>query len=218
MIVNADDLGESPERNTAIAAAFERGLITSASLLANGSAFDEGVAVAAGRTVGVHLNLTEGEPLTASVGRFCTADGRFRSWRGPERSLFLRQSERRAVASEWRAQIERCRNAGIVVAHLDSHHHVHTEPALLGIAIDLARSLGIPRLRLGRNAGPIGVLNRAYKGWLNGRIRRAGLAGSRWFGDERDLAWLRARGRPQADDFEQMTHPAFRDGELVLDA
>jgi predicted glycoside hydrolase/deacetylase ChbG (UPF0249 family) len=216
--VNADDLGESPERNAAIAAAFDRGLVTSTSLLANGAAFDEAVEFARGRTVGVHLNLTDGLPLTAPITRFCDGGGRFRTWRGSEHAVWLGRSGREAVAREFRAQIERCRAAGVEIAHLDSHHHVHTEPALVGIVLHLARELAVPRVRLGRNAGPLGTGNRAYKTWLNGRIRRAGLAGTRWFGDARDLEWLRARGVRDADDFEQMTHPAFADTKLVLDA
>ena len=87
MIVNADDLGESSERNAAIALGFERGLLTSASLLANGADFDGGVDVALGKTVGVHLNLTEGKPLVMSIRRFCGADGDFRPWRGTTREI-----------------------------------------------------------------------------------------------------------------------------------
>ena len=113
MIVNADDLGASAERNAAIAEAFERGLITSASLLPNGPAFDDAVALVAGRVVGVHLNLTEGLPLTAPIARFCDADGYFRPWRGRELVVALRPRERRAVTRELGAQVERCRLAGI---------------------------------------------------------------------------------------------------------
>src|SRR5271169_4294776 len=68
IIVNADDLGMSAEVNEAIFRAMENGVITSATMLSNGSA----VVPAARRlrrfpncSFGVHLNLTEFQPLGA---------------------------------------------------------------------------------------------------------------------------------------------------------
>ena len=81
----------------------------------------------------------------------------------------------------------------------------------------LACALGVPRVRLGRNAVPLRPLNRLYKTWLNRRIRRAGLAGTTWMGTAADLERLRKSGVADADDFEVVTHPGFVDGRLVLD-
>ena len=39
LIINADDLGRSPERDRGILEAFQYGIVTSASLLANGASF-----------------------------------------------------------------------------------------------------------------------------------------------------------------------------------
>src|SRR5260370_17726545 len=65
-IVNADDLGWTAGVNRGIAEAHRHGIVTSASLLANGQAFAEAVELAqdtSGLGVGVHLNLSDGPPV-----------------------------------------------------------------------------------------------------------------------------------------------------------
>lgn len=220
MIVVADDLGAGGGVDDAILEALRTGVVDAASLLVNGAGFERAAVEAAafpGR-VGVHLVLTEGVPLTAAVrslSRFCDEDGRFRLWRGAERALRLSREERAAVAAELRAQVGRARDARIAVAHLDSHHHVHTEPAIAPIVIALAGELGVPRVRLARNCGSgLGVVNRGWKAVLNARIRRAGLAGTRWFGDVDDYRDLRAC-RGDVDSFELMVHPVSTSGAVV---
>jgi predicted glycoside hydrolase/deacetylase ChbG (UPF0249 family) len=222
VIVVADDLGADAVRNDAIVAALEAGLVDAASVIVNGLGFDEaaGVAHRFDRHVGVHLVLTEGVPLTAEIrklARFCDRDGVFRLWRGGERAFRLGADERAAVAVELRAQVERARAFGLRVTHLDSHHHVHTEPAIAGIVIRLAHELDVPRVRLARNCGAgLGPANRAWKAVFNTRVRRAGLAGTRWFGNVDDCVVLRAR-RPGETGVEVMVHPVRDAGGRVVD-
>ena len=223
--MNADDFGYRAEVNRGIAEAFEAGLVTSTSLMANQEGFDEACAVARqlgfADRVGVHLVLTRGEPLTDPIrrsGPFCDGDGRFFEWRASSRVFRLGTAERGALARELRAQIERCRSAGFTLTHLDSHHHVHNEWAVGGVVCALARELGIPRVRIARNCGRgIGAVNAVYKRLFNARVRRAGLAGTRYFGDVGDWLYLKAGGAEDSalDDFELMTHPASVGGALV---
>ena len=66
LIVNADDLGWTEGVNRGIAEAHRNGIVTSASLLANGAAFTGGVELARDNprlSVGVHLNLSDGAPV-----------------------------------------------------------------------------------------------------------------------------------------------------------
>src|SRR5256885_1605152 len=66
LIVNADDLGWTEGVNRGIAEAHRNGIVTSSSLLANGAAFASAVELARstpGLGVGVHLNLSDGEPV-----------------------------------------------------------------------------------------------------------------------------------------------------------
>jgi hypothetical protein len=69
LIVNADDLGLTSGVNRGILQAFQDGIVTSASLLVTGHAFDEAVALARQNPkldVGLHLALVEER---ASLGR-----------------------------------------------------------------------------------------------------------------------------------------------------
>lgn len=222
MIVVADDLGAEAGRNAAITRALSSGLVDAASAMANGAAFAEAAELVrpfAGR-IGVHLVLTDGVPLTdgiRSLRRFCDGDGCFRLWRGSERAFRLDGRERGAVAQELRAQIECVRSGGLTVAHLDSHHHVHTEPAIAGIVIALARESAVPRIRLARNCGAgMSPVNRIWKAIYNGRLRRAGFAGTHWFGSLDDYRHLHAR-RADVEDFELMVHPLLSSEGVVAD-
>jgi predicted glycoside hydrolase/deacetylase ChbG (UPF0249 family) len=225
VIRNADDFGSSAEVNGAIAEAFARGLVTSTSLMATASGFEEACALVRERSVGdlgVHLVLTEGVPLTEPIRRcrrFCGADGTFFEWRGRGTRFRVSRAEGDALARELRAQVRRCCDAGVEIGHLDSHHHVHTEWAIGEIVVALARELAIPRVRLARNCGAgIGVVVHAYKRLFNARLRRAGVAGTRYFGNVDDWHHLRAAGAPRTalEDFELMVHPVRTpDGALV---
>ncbi len=161
LIVNADDLGWTEGVNRGIAEAHRNGIVTSASLLANGAAFASSVALARstpGLGVGVHLNLTDGAPVAPRelVASLVNAAGEFEG--GPE-GLLLRIAKRdvalREVEQEWDAQIEKVREAGIQPTHLDGHKHVHMLPGLLEIALRLAKRHGVGAMRVAHEASSL---------------------------------------------------------------
>ena len=225
MIVNADDFGLSADVNRAIVAAFERGLVSSTTLMANMPGFEEACGLARERGllrhVGLHLVLSEGEPLTEPIRRclrFCDESGRFVAWVGPGRALSLDTEERDAVARELRAQVERCREGGLSLTHLDSHHHAHFELGVAKVVIALAPELRVPAVRVMSNAGAMSLSRRAYTAYFNRVLGRAGLAATRYSGTVEDyLSLARSRAAPaRLDDFEIATHPGLGDaGELV---
>ena len=154
LIVNADDLGWTDGVNRGILDAFHGGIVTSTSLLANGAAFAAAVKsakAAPGLGVGVHLNLSDGDPVAdpESVTSLLNDDGKFAD--GPER-LLLKRARRGLildeVEEEWDAQIQKLRDAGIHPTHLDGHKHVHMLPGLFEIALRLAKSHGIDAIRV----------------------------------------------------------------------
>ena len=161
LIVNADDLGWTPGVNRGIVEAFRNGIVTSTSLLANGAAFADGVEMAraaGGLGVGMHLNLTDGAPVTGreSVTSLLNKQGEFAG--GPE-SLLLRRASRglllKEVEREWNAQIQKVRDAGIEPTHLDGHKHVHMLPGLFEIALRLAKRHGIGAIRVSLEASSL---------------------------------------------------------------
>ncbi|HWX09977.1 MAG TPA: ChbG/HpnK family deacetylase, partial [Gaiellaceae bacterium] len=218
MIVNADDFGLSPTVNRAVVDAFQRGLVSSATVMPNMPGFDEACALAGERGlqqhVGTHLVLTAGAPLTDRLrrsGRFCDDEGRFRGHRDRGRVLRLDREERSALAGELRKQIEACRRAGLPVTHVDSHQHIHTEPGILRVVVAVTRELGVPYVRLARNCRPaVPRSTRVYRAVVNARLRWEGLAATRYFGDIDDYLALRNAGAASAAlrDLELMTHPA----------
>ena len=209
-IVNADDFGSSPAGNAAIAQAFDEGLISSTSIMANMSGFEQACEITCARNlhgaVGVHLNLTAGAPLTAdirSTQHFVDDKGTF-SFALPRTTLSLTRQELTAVRREWDAQIRRCLDNGISPSHLDSHHHVHSVWPLLSVTMDLARTFRIPFVRISRNIGvPPGLAKSLYKAIMNWRLRQAGLAGSKYFGAAEDFVALHQK---LTGSIEMMVH------------
>ena len=161
LIVNADDLGWTEGVNRGIAEAHRNGIVTSTSLLANGVAFASGVELARstpGLGVGVHLNLSDGEPTAPRelVATLLNDEGEFAG--GPE-ALLLRIAKRdvtvREAEQEWEAQIEKVKEAGIQPTHLDGHKHVHMLPGLFEVALRLAKRHGIGAIRVAHEASSL---------------------------------------------------------------
>jgi len=158
LIVNADDLGWTAGVNRGIAEAHRNGIVTSASLLANGVAFAGGVELARQNprlSVGVHLNLSDGAPVAGreAVPSLVNEAGEFAG--GPE-GLLLKIAMRGLMAGEvereWETQIRKVRDAGVAVTHLDGHKHVHMLPGLFEIALRLAKQYGIGAIRVSHEA------------------------------------------------------------------
>jgi hopanoid biosynthesis associated protein HpnK len=153
LIVNADDFGLTTKINQAIIDAHHCGLISSTSLLANGEAFSSAVALSRQEPrlgVGVHLNLTEGQPVApaSSIPSLVNGQGFFaRKPASLWRAMILRRVSTVDIEKELRAQIEKVLAAGIVATHLDSHKHVHALPALGRMCLRLARQYDIPAIR-----------------------------------------------------------------------
>lgn len=165
LVINADDLGLSAAIDAAIRRAMDAGLVTSASLLAVGPTADAALTWAAGtgRTFGVHLSLTEGDPLTLP-GSFSEADfPRLRD------GLFDAQ----AITAEWVAQVARVRAAGVVVDHLDTHQHLHHLPALFPVFVAVAHAVGVRRVRSMASTGSRLQPLRAWR--FRRALRAAGL-------------------------------------------
>ena len=218
LIVNADDLGWTAGVNRGIAEAHRHGIVTSASLLANGSAFASGVEVARstpGLGVGVHLNLSDGAPVAARelVTSLVNDAGEFEG--GPE-NLLLRIASRglalHEVEQEWEAQIEKVRDAGIQPTHVDGHKHVHMLPGLFEIALRLAKRYAIAAIRVAHEASSLRAAlstgeRTAHRGGVEtrsagARIEIAGARCSRASGTRRNLhgrLFLRHRANRRDD-------------------
>lgn len=159
LIINADDLGSGNERDRGIFQSFSDGIVTSASLLANGPSFASAVVAAKqlGLPLGVHLNLADGMPLRGAIPGLCTASGSFPGKTGLRRFLSGPEVDSALLYRELAAQIEQVLSAGIVPDHLDTHQHFALFPAATAIVLALAADYAIPALRLPVPAEPSAV-------------------------------------------------------------
>jgi predicted glycoside hydrolase/deacetylase ChbG (UPF0249 family) len=154
LAVCADDYGLNPAVDRGILALAAQGRITATSALVTAPRWtDAGAALnGAGIQVGLHFNLTEGEPLSASLRREWP---RFPSlgrvlalaWRG--------RLPAHALADEFHAQMQRfVAVAGHAPHFIDGHQHVHALPGVRLLALGAAHSLGLPLRNTGRVMGP----------------------------------------------------------------
>lgn len=201
LVTNADDFGLSTAVNQAVVRAHTDGILTSTSLLANGPAFDEAVALAKAHPtlgVGVHLNCLRGQPLTAPEGLASWMDGqgRFVEYASvlASRALYrrLRWEE---MAVEWQAQIDRVRGAGLSPTHLDSEKHLHLVfPRLARVVIDLAQRNHIPFVRTVCEP----IVTESDRAWWRPQVWKRAVLNRRSRGARRRLC---AAGLRSADHF-----------------
>ncbi len=148
-ILNADDFGMSQAFNKAVLKGYQNGILTSASICANGEAFEQAVREIIPQcpdlSIGVHLNIIEGKSMT-KVPMLTDENGIFNNGYGAMILKSYNKEFLRQVEQEFRAQIE----AIIVKAHvdhIDSHVHTHAIPNIFKIVAKLAKEYKIPYVR-----------------------------------------------------------------------
>ncbi|MGA8940689.1 MAG: ChbG/HpnK family deacetylase [Acidobacteriaceae bacterium] len=154
LILNADDFGLTPGINRAIAELHAAGALTSATLMASGSAFDDAVRIALAHPtlgVGCHIVLTDGTPVSPpeSIPTLLGPNGRtFR----PKlthfvRDLVARRISEDEIAIEALAQVRKLHLAGIRVTHLDTHKHTHIFPPVARALIRVMQATSVAVIR-----------------------------------------------------------------------
>jgi len=193
LIVSADDLGLTPAVDRGIIAAVAAGAVTSVGVMASLVEPETLRALPADVSLGVHLNLTTGAPLSspATVPSLVDARGEFLSLATLARRAVTGRIRPRDVEQELGAQLARMRALGATIDHVDSHEHVHLLPGVTGAAVRAARRAGVHRIRshwprlLAPSAAamaayyrahPRRVLTHGVKRLLALRLRLAGLA------------------------------------------
>lgn len=148
-ILNADDFGMSKAHNKAVLMGYNNGFLTSASVCANGKAFNSAVneilPECPNLGIGVHLNIIEGKSLT----RHKLLTNKKNRFNNGYLGLWLKSYDeefQQEIEKEFRAQIEMVSRYA-KIDHLDSHVHVHAIPNIFKIALKLAEEYKIPFIR-----------------------------------------------------------------------
>lgn len=153
LMITCDDCGMSEGIDDASAALHEHGQATAVSIMANLPATQHALSLFASYPAlekGIHLNLTDGYPLTTQSrsSPLTGPDGRFHSRRGLfARALAGPPSYIQQVEAELAAQIEQLLAAGIHPQHVTTHLHFHTLPPLRRVVLRLALRYNIPTMR-----------------------------------------------------------------------
>jgi chitin disaccharide deacetylase len=203
LVLHADDLGMNRAISDGIRRGFRQGLLTGTSLLANGP--DAGRALeqwktlaaehAAGRLpsaaaravlddppqpfdLGVHLNLTQGRPLTGSrypaelldpFGRFpgvFTLFARLRRCGGKFHA---------AIQTELGQQVQFVCDHGLQPTHLNGHQYIELIPAVAEVLIEMLPRFGVKAVRVARERGlwRSTALSRRFWRWPMACVKRA---------------------------------------------
>jgi predicted glycoside hydrolase/deacetylase ChbG (UPF0249 family) len=151
LIVNADDFGLTLGVNRAIVEGSRAGAVTSTTLMANSSAFDDAVALAKSQPqlkVGCHVVLIDGEPISSGLKTLNNGTTKFKSSLKEFALAAIRKRlSQEEIQHEAEAQIRKIQSAGIVVTHIDTHKHTHIFPHVLRPVLKAAKACGVGAVR-----------------------------------------------------------------------
>jgi len=203
LIVNADDFGLTAGVNRAIVETHIGGVVSSATLMANGARFEDAVTAARSApnlSVGCHVVLVDGTPVsppgaldTLLAIRSAEPNKFYSSLSAFAARAMLGGFDRDQLVAEVTAQIRKIQSAGLQVIHLDTHKHAHIFPEILTALLRAARICGVRAIRnpivpvkalparlfkgkphLWKRYGQVRVLH-TFSGQFHQRTKRAGL-------------------------------------------
>lgn len=244
LILNADDFGLTLGVNRAISELHQAGALTSATLMANGAAFEDAIAIAHANPrlgVGCHISLVDGIPVAhpQSIPTLLGSDGKtFRSSiLDFTQALFRGDIREDDIEREALAQLQKLQRCGVDVTHLDTHKHTHLFPSVARPLLHLAERASIGAIRnpfepaWARDLGHGGLLRRIQLLLLNRQQSRFlqldqlrhghvvttdGTLGISATGhlNARTLADL-INALPPEGTFELCCHPGYNDSDLA---
>jgi predicted glycoside hydrolase/deacetylase ChbG (UPF0249 family) len=154
LIINADDFGLTRGVNRSIIELHQAGVLTSATLMATGDAFEDAVALAKANPalgVGCHIILTDGIPASAPAEIPTLLGPDRRSFRPSlisfVQALLRGQIREEEIELEIEAQIRKVKQAGIAITHADTHKHSHLFPQVTGPLLRVLEKESITAIR-----------------------------------------------------------------------
>ncbi len=230
LIINADDLGSGEPTDRGIIEAFLSGIVSSASILANGPSFESAVEQVrqSKLPVGVHLNLSEGYSLTGPISGLTDEKGQFPGKKMSRQRFLIGNIDRDQIQRELLAQINKVRTAGVHPDHLDTHQHSGLFPVITTPLIVAANETGIRRMRISKpvqlpNENPPPLLRdelRLYRQLAPlmeeqlkcaGILTPDGLLGMPLLDRMNELALARLLANLKPGVWELMVHPGYFD-------
>jgi len=162
LIVHADDFGNSRHMSEVIAECYQEGALMSASVMVTAEGFEASLPVLAahpGMITSLHLNLSEGEPVSDPevIPYLVNRVGVFhRGFAAIVRDYYLGSRRRKAaireqIRHEYFAQITRyMERVQPDTLRIDSHQHYHAIPFIADILVAISDEVGIDYVRVPR--------------------------------------------------------------------
>jgi hopanoid biosynthesis associated protein HpnK len=154
LIVNADDFGRSSSINQAVIGAHQNGILTTASLMVNGEAAAEAVALAKENPrlgVGLHLSLCCGKSALphAQIPLLVDAQNNFTD--NPVSAgmqYFFQTAARFHLEQEIEAQFQLFHRTGLPLDHVNGHLHFHLHPAVYKLLLPALKKWKVQAMRV----------------------------------------------------------------------
>ena len=156
VIINADDCGISKHVDAEVRRYMENGLVSSTTIMANMDDFNGAIQLYKNYhdsiSFGIHLNLTEGTPLTRSQllldeGYFIEKDGTIQFYGKGYDYRKVTKAMKADIYKELECQAQKILDSGIKLSHFDSHQHIHFHRQILPVFCQLSKQYNIRRMR-----------------------------------------------------------------------
>ncbi len=207
VIINADEFGFSKGVNLGIAEAFENGIVTSTTIMANMPAFDHAVKIYKqnpAMNVGIHLTLTAGYPVLDNHTTVVDQNGKFKNQGAFFSSVSRLDLEE--ILLEFDAQIKKALQAGIRLTHIDSHNHIHELEVFEYVLLELTSKYNLP-IR--------GINDRHINRFKKRGIKTCDDFSAEFYGQfATEAKMIEIVNRTREKSIEIMCHPAYIDYEL----
>ncbi len=154
IILNADDFGFDHNTVKATIDCFERGALTSATIMPTAPAVQEAIVFAKRNTqfsFGVHLTYCDGlspaSEFINNIKSLVNKSGKFLPSNFIRLKSLSHLTVKKHIINETRKQIELLLDAGISVSHVDSHGHIHKIPIFIDALEETLSYYGLKKVR-----------------------------------------------------------------------
>jgi len=147
LIINADDFGLNSGVNRGIIECHQKGIVTSTTLMVNCPGTKEAAELAKENPelgVGLHFNVTVGQPISKRISSLTDKDGFFWPRKQFEKKAVTGKIMPKDIEEELHLQWDILESLGITATHIDSHQHVHALPGISSIVLAFAKEKNVP--------------------------------------------------------------------------
>lgn len=175
IILHADDFGYDTDTTLATIECFERGALTSATIMATCKCAPMAIEYAKEHpefSFGAHLTFVDGlQPAVQCESLL--VDGVFEQSNITRKKSIVFKHKTQDIVDEIKAQMKIIEDGGVILSHLDSHGHLHKFPSFLRALKQIKKT--IPKLKVRRSQnlfinsqrfGPVKVLNMLFDWYI----------------------------------------------------